>query len=380
MLLQYGLKNFFGFKEGATVNFKCSKSAAKDNRYVNFICVKGKNASGKTNLLKALSFLSNFCANSFDFYKPDAYIHIEPFFRNDDDSEFFIEFIQGKYQYRYEIELNDERVKRETLYRKSSRTVKIVERMDNKFTYLLSEFNHFESIKLRKNVSFISSLQQYEFDDSSLSDVYYFFRNISCNVGYAGLKPIISSVNNISKTLYNNKDMFDFTKKIIISCDTGIKDIIIKEERHEDTNEVIYRPYFIHDITNSESTSLHHFAESSGTQSLYFQLGMYYTALSTGGVLCLDEFDTNLHSHILPLLLDLFDTEKTNPHNAQLIFTTHNSEILEKAGKYRTYIVDKEQNECYTYRLDEIPSDLIRNDRAILPLYNSGKLGGVPNL
>ena len=95
MLLEYGVRNFFCFKEGATVSFKlpnnCPESISQGKEYTNILCVKGKNGSGKTNLLKGLSFLGDFCANSFS-YKPDEEINIENFFRNEKDSEFFIEF------------------------------------------------------------------------------------------------------------------------------------------------------------------------------------------------------------------------------------------------------------------------------------------------
>ncbi|MNP67524.1 hypothetical protein D3C76_1633680 [compost metagenome] len=79
-------------------------------------------------------------------------------------------------------------------------------------------------------------------------------------------------------------------------------------------------------------------------------------------------------------MLDLFIDEETNPDNAQLIFTSHNLEIMDYLGKYRTYLVAKEDSESYCYRLDEIPGDIIRNDRSISTLYRDGKLGGVPKI
>jgi hypothetical protein len=76
----------------------------------------------------------------------------------------------------------------------------------------------------------------------------------------------------------------------------------------------------------------------------------------------------------------LFLDPETNPNNAQLLFTTHDSEILNGLGRYRTYLVNKVDNECFAYRLDEIPGDILRNDRPILPAYNEGKIGGIPKL
>jgi hypothetical protein len=49
-------------------------------------------------------------------------------------------------------------------------------------------------------------------------------------------------------------------------------------------------------------------------------------------------------------------------------------------GKYRTVLVNKEDNESYAYRLDELPGELVRNYRSIVSPYNKGHLGGVPKL
>lgn len=381
MLISYGLKNFFGFKEGAEVSFKIPKKADNNNDGIaRLMCVKGKNASGKTNLLKALAFLSDFCSKSFQQYDPKDYINIEPFFRNQEPSEFYVDFISNGCTYRYELVLTDEEVIKETLYRKNSRKVKIIERNKNTFSHLISDLSELSTMKLRSNVSFVSSYKQYDLHPiSALEDVYNFFSHVMYNVSYTGLINQTVDTNSISELLYNSSTMFDFIKRIIISCDTGIKDIIIKKDKDDETGRYKYTPFFVHEVDGKEYL-LHMFAESSGTKSLYTQLGAYQVVLALGGILCLDEFDINLHPHILPKLLGLFECPEQNNNGAQLLFTSHNSDIMEYMGKYRTYLVEKINNECFSYRLDEIPSDIIRNDRAILPLYNSGKLGGVPNL
>ncbi|EJL6274821.1 hypothetical protein NMR36_002930, partial [Vibrio cholerae] len=56
--------------------------------------------------------------------------------------------------------------------------------------------------------------------------------------------------------------------------------------------------------------------------------------------------------------------------------TAHNTEVMDALGRYRTILVNKEGNESYCYRLDEV--SMLRNDRPISPLYKKGKIGGVP--
>jgi hypothetical protein len=109
-------------------------------------------------------------------------------------------------------------------------------------------------------------------------------------------------------------------------------------------------------------------------------LNLYKQVLDTGGILILDEFDTNLHPDILQPLVDLFTDDNMNPNHAQFIFTTHHTKIMDYLGKYRVVFVNKEDNESFLYRLDELPGDLLRNDRSIEGVYNTGKIGGRPKL
>lgn len=381
MLIQYGFRNYFGFKEGATVSLElpsaCPKDVSAGAEFTNIICVKGKNGAGKTNLLKAFSFLSDFCTNSFSL-KPDELIAFSNFYNNDDVTEFFIEFKKNDIIFRYELELTDEAVSRETLYRTEKRKTKIIERLDNSFTTLISGLSTLKSMKLRSNASFISTANQYDFDDVEPVNITFdfFYHNMS-NIGYTGLDRNTPDLSAISKVYYENETMFNFVKELIVNCDTGVSDITIV--KREVNDKVEYRPLFTH-LVDGEEKHITYYTESSGTKSLYNQLYRYKFALQYGGVLCLDEFDINLHPHILPVLIKLFTSKESNPEGGQLLFSTHNSEILDTLGKYRTYFVDKDNNESFAYRLDEIPSDLIRNDRTMLPVYNSGKIGGVPNL
>ena len=64
---------------------------------------------------------------------------------------------------------------------------------------------------------------------------------------------------------------------------------------------------------------------------------------------------------------------------AQLIFTTHNNEIMDRLKKSRIILVNKEDNESYLYKLDET-GEILRNDRSISKIYNTGRLGGKPKI
>lgn len=382
MLLRYGASNFFCFNEGIEISFElnanCPSSISKGKAISNVICVKGANGSGKTNALRIIAFIADFCCNSFA-KKPNEKIYLESFFGSTEPTELFIDFIIDSVEYRYELVLTTKTIISEKIYRIKKRSTLIVERGGNKLVNNIKEFDELKIMKLRANASMISTANQYEV--LPVAQIYNFFNSIIPNIGT--YTPHLLTIDNqnistFSEIYHNNPEYFEFAKEIICKSDVGVSDIKIQVDKDPEGKKEFY-PLFAH--RNQESTHvLNLYSQSSGTQSLYFELFRYKTVLLAGGVLVLDEFDTKLHPHILPALVNLFTNEKTNPLNAQLIFTTHNSDIMEEMGKYRTVLINKDDNESFGYRLDEIPGDIIRNDRLIAPVYNSGKIGGVPKI
>ncbi len=379
MILNFGAKNFFSFKEGFDISFElsntCPKEISRGKNVTNILCIKGANGSGKTNILKALHFITSFITSSFEL-KPTSYLQFDPYFTSKDESEFYITFSLNDIIYRYEASMTDVEVKREALYRKSKRETKVIERINDAIIFAVKEYEELKKIKMRKNVSLFSMAMQYDVDCVKL--IHDSFLRIISNVRYSGLLTEVHELEYLNEFYHDNPDVFDFCKKIIMKFDPSIHDIYIAKNVSED-GKTTYTPWFVFEF-GEESDILGFNLQSSGTKSLYRQLGSYKIVLSIGGMLVLDEFDINLHPHILPHLLDIFIDEEQNPYNAQLIFTTHNTEILDFLGKHRTYLVNKNNTESYCYRLDEIPSDILRNDRPISPAYNQGKIGGVPNL
>jgi hypothetical protein len=364
MLLEFGLKNFFSFKEGVVISFKldrnCPGSISNGRDFATVMCVKGANGSGKTHILRGLSFISTFCAESFSS-KPDSALYFEPFFDSKAPSEFYIEFNVEEYLYRYELEATDQEVIRETLYRTKSKKIKIIERIGNQIQHCIKDFASLEAIKLRKNASLISTAHQYEF--SELQDVYTFFSRFSTNVSYLGSREEPRDIGTIAAALKDNSKWSE----------------IVIDQRDIGTGKKEYYPVFYHDV-NEEKHLVMAALESSGTKTLFRELLFYKWILDVGGVMIIDEFGTNLHPHILPLLLNQFLDPEINTKNAQIVISTHDSSILDLLGRYRTYLVNKDNNESFAYRLDQIPGDILRNDRPISPTYNDGKIGGVPRL
>jgi len=379
MLLKFGARNFTSFKESIEISFelgaKCPLIISKGKPIANLLCVKGANGSGKSNVLKIPGFLHNFCCDSFN-NKPDEKILIESFFYADDPVNIFCDFIYENTKYCYELSLNEKKVISEKLSRKVKRLSTVFARKGNKLTHCIYEYRGLRDIKLRTNASIISTAHQYEI--KIITPIYNFFDAIINNYTWSGRSHFSTNYRKITKFYEENPQALKKAIEIIKECDMGITNIEIHKTKDEEDN-IYYFPIFVHD-TNIKKNWLTYRSQSLGTKSLYLNIPYYYITLKFGGVLIMDEFDTDFHPHILPKIVSLFDNEKINDKNAQLLYSTHNTDILEYMSKYRTIIINKDSSESYGYRLDEIPGDIIRNDRPIVPVYNSGKIGGVPRI
>ncbi|AZF35964.1 hypothetical protein C4J88_1165 [Pseudomonas sp. R4-39-08] len=388
MILSFGAKNYFSFKDGFEVslelNSKVPKAISKSKKTSTILGIKGGNASGKTNILKCLQFLAFVTSRSFRA-NPEDPLPVASFFDNLKPIDFYINFVEKNIKYTYELTLTPTKILREAISKKIARTIPLIERKENEIVSNVSELNSAKIISLRSNASMIDTIMHYKLDNigEDITNVYNFFRNFRGNV--TGLGPMhdteIYDHDKICEFYHRNPEALEFAKRIIKNSDLGITDIVIHEGVKEN-GDPRYFPIFHHERNDGidEERWLTYWEESDGTTALFRRLSQYFRVLEDGGVLIMDEFDTNYHPALLPQILNLFLDKHTNPKDAQFIFTSHNLEIMDYLGKYRTYLVAKEFSESYCYRLDEIPGEIIRNDRPISGLYRDGKLGGVPKI
>ncbi len=119
MLLGFGGKNILSFKEGFDIRFEldknCPSDISKNKEYANMLAVVGANASGKTNVLNALTFILFFIKSSFQF-TPKENIPLRQYRGLEENTELYIDFLIDDEKYTYEIELNKEEVIKEKIY------------------------------------------------------------------------------------------------------------------------------------------------------------------------------------------------------------------------------------------------------------------------
>ena len=384
MLLGFGGKNCWCFKDWMQIDLSLGEGVPADVSMglpaCTAMCFKGANASGKTNALKVYSFIYDFARYSFSD-KPDKPIMFASFFHNNEPAEFYVEFLKNNVYYRYELTASKTAVITERLFRKKNETgareTEIFVREKNEITKNTLYKGH-KDILFRNNASFISTLKQYNLPE--IEEIYEFFFKTAVNVGYYGINDRgESDPEGLTNYYYTHPEKLKFTVEKIKYFDTGISDIEIKTKINE-MGQLFAYPVFYHSISDNKKFGMAFGEESRGTQALYCKLENYYTVLSHGGVLVLDEFDINLHPDILPHLLDLFIKKENNPKNAQIIFTTHSNEIMDILGRYRTYLFEKEDGESFCYRLDEPKSPSLRNDRPLSVPYRKHLIGGFPKI
>lgn len=380
MLLEYGFKNFFSFREETVISLrldgKVPEAISGGRHFSTVACIKGANASGKTHALRAISDLTNFAGYSF-FWREPRVIPIETFRETKDACELYAEVELDGIRYRYEVEMNDEVVFRETVYRTDRRRTKYFERIMSDIVVAPEEFHAItKSLVIRENVSALSTLRQHRTE--LLADLIEYLCLVHTNILFDGLQETPDDIRVIARELKNDPETAKFVADFIRLCDTGVASIEIVET-HNNKGEPEFVPFFEHQF-GDEIFGVHYYAESSGTKSLFRTLPRIKQALDHGLLLIIDELDVHLHPDILPKLVNLFLDTESNPKHAQLIMSAHDDRLMDTLGRYRVHLVNKEQNESYAYRLDEIPGDILRNDRPISPIYSEGKIGGVPKI
>jgi hypothetical protein len=383
MLISFGARNYMSFKEGFEVSLElsssCPDATLANKKFSDAICIIGANASGKTNVIRSLTYIADFCCNSFNS-KPEDSLRVASFGWQKSPSYFFVEFMAGELRYYYELELTSKEIISEKLERKAARRVTVFSRKQNEFEYCVRELKELLKIKLRKNVSVISMAHQYEI--GALESIYNFFSNIVSNIdpffGDVKVNGQSENVFTISKRYNESEEVLAYVKDKLARADTGITDIRIEQLKNP-TEEEMFLPFFKHG-TKEGDVEIPYFFESNGTRALFSQLSLFKRVLDQGGVLLLDEFDNNLHPDLHAWLIDFFLDPENNPNDAQIVFSSHNAAFMDKLSKYKVVLVNKEDNESFLYRLDELPGNIVRNDRSIESVYKSGKLGGTPNL
>ncbi|NES24806.1 MAG: ATP-binding protein [Symploca sp. SIO3E6] len=397
MLIEFSVANYRSFKEKVTFSMVAANLVAKDKeidennafvidddlKLLKSAAIYGANASGKSNLTKALAFMRWFMINSSKETQSTEKIGVERFQLSTETEEqpsfFEIVFLLDRQQYRYGFEANTDRVVSEWLfYVPQSRETKLFERRDNDIR--ASKKYQAEGIekRTRQNALFLSVSAQFNVEIAK-----EVLELLSRMIG------IISGLNDrgyeeITVDCLMEDEHTDEIIKLIKKLDLGIDDI--KVEVTEINGDEIVLIQTIHKKINSKgsyiSTELFDLdeQESEGTQKIFALAGPLVDTLKYGKVLIVDEFEARLHPLISRTIVELFNSKETNPNNAQLIFMTHETNLLSNKLFRRDQIWFTEKDRFGSTDLYSLAEYKIRNDASFGSDYIKGRYGAIPYL
>ncbi|MEA2043711.1 MAG: ATP-binding protein [Bacteroidota bacterium] len=364
----------------------------------------GRNASGKSNALLALKALSYLIENSDTFKHGDKLEPYEPFLFDkaciNKPVRFEIKFIsiENKIKYKYVLSYNANEILFEALYiYPSGVKAKLYERTKTKITYGEYYKGTKKSIEkdLLPNQLFLSKSSTSKV--KYLNECYLYFSRYVYVSTIHDTEYDKSIIRSFSELLKNDNKLKQNLLELLKTADTSISDFkIIENEKaikfpdtfSDDIKKQILEKYKYEVLTKHSifengkeigKTSIDFENESFGTKKLFTIGALILDTLDDGGVIVIDELDKGLHPLLSKLLIKLFNSKKNNPNNAQLIFATHDSTLLDLDLLRRDQIcfIDKEFEECsISYKLSDIKG--VRKDMPIDKWYLSGRFKAIP--
>lgn len=425
MLIEFTVANYRSFRDPALFSMVAANLKSKDEQLdqnnvfqvegqsslLTTAAIYGRNASGKSNLVRALQFMRQFVLESFGSTEETGSIDVEPFrlstATTGQPSHFEIVFVADSVRYRYGFEATAERVTAEWLYAVPRRSeVLLFDRDLDEISVGRSFAKEGRERKqfTRANALFLTVLAQT--NAPTAQKLLKWFRS---KLGIA------SGIHDMSMRIYTQLRLLEKRNddpiiRLVTAADTGVEGLsAVEATRGEDmlpfppnmAPEVraALTTVFTHSDTMSVDVSTLHTVydedgqavdqiefdldeqESEGTRKLFALAGPLSSALGTGHVLVIDEFDARFHPLLTQQIIELFNDPITNPNHAQLIIVTHDTGLMDNRRLRRDQIwfVEKDSKGASTlYSLAEFKG--IRNDKDYERGYLEGRFGAVPYL
>lgn len=395
MLIQFNFENFKSFYDEVSLDMTAAnikeheynliKPLKGRDKYLKVACIYGANASGKSNIIEAFSFMNYFVRYSFKDSKENKQIPIKPFaFSFDEKPSTFEVFFQYKgNEYQYGFVVNRKQVLEEWLYKRDFRSknkfVTLFERGETIWCDNIKGAKNFIPM-VEENTLFLSILANAKL--SIPKEVYDWF-----NHNYVVDFGDVSFENFISRALPDEFESPEYQNQMVSffnAIDVPISGFHLEKIKYEN-NQMRYMIYSKYKM-NGEEVVLPFYEESSGTQKMLTLFIILKIVLDEGNILWIDELDAKLHPLLLRYIITLFHDENVNTKGAQLIYTTHDHYTLTKDlfRRDQIWFVEKDErlsSELYSlaeYRMED--NKKVRNDASYNKDYLLGKYGGVPIL
>ena len=412
MLINFSFGNFRSFRDIKSLRMEAGRVEdltesviEKDGfRLLPVAAIYGANSSGKTNVIKAMGMFRYIVRDSEElkFY---AHIFQDPFMLDmqtkDTPTVFEIQFLLDSTVYRYGFEYLPTEIVSEWLYERNIESNRkehvLFYREGEKFTISTKYFSEGRNKKklTTKNRLFLSLVAQLNGNISQKLIKYLG----NCNT-ISGLES--DSYERLSlKMIEHHSEGYQEAMELFKKLDLGFTAIEVEEK--EALNRLkeglatlqninleklqgvkVYETYTTHNVYDQDGKVVGYerlFAndtESNGTKKIISLSGPIFHTLLHGSVLFIDELDAKLHPILTRAIVRLFMDKETNPKGAQLVFTTHDTHLLDKdcLRRDQVWFTEKDATEASDlYSLFEFKE---RNDRNFEKNYIQGRYGAIP--
>ncbi len=412
MLIEFSVTNYRSIRETQRLSMVAAKDTSHEQsncmpsgipaipQLVRAAVLYGPNASGKSNLIFAISFMRSMVETSAEGIREGQTLNVSPFLFEtetvDQPSEFEVIFIDNGVRYQYGFSLNSTRIIREWLLAYVERKAQCWFEREYNFKnekydwHFGSHLNggkqrHLWSKSTRANALFLSTAVN--LNSEQLRPIFNWFVN-KLNIIGSNSPPLPFHTMECIKNGFDKSHIIEFLQ----AADLGISDveITIQKGHHvqfrieqgqsllgmgQETD--IPKATFFHQGKNN-SVKFDLADESHGTQRIFAFAGPILDVLRDGKILIVDELDSSLHVKMVRYLIHLMQNTILNKNNAQLIFTTHNTSLLDTDlfRRDQIWFMEKDQEQAsHFYPLTDFSP---RKGEALEKGYLMGRYGALP--
>lgn len=409
MLLQFSVANHLSIRDRQTLSLVASSlSDAADGlleyggvpngRVLPAAVIYGANASGKTNVFDAVAFMRHSVLNSHRLGDPEGGVQRMPFLLDpvcgDEASSYEIDFVSEGVRYHYGFECDDAAFTAEWLYAfPRGRRQVLFERDGQKFVFGRGLKGRKEIIAdiTRPNSLFVSAATQNGHEE--LSRISRYFSSMD-SVGMSPWMPLQWPSDGIDRRVIEvlrqlgagitdyriqKVELLDEDQKSFLQ--TIKSDLVKMAERHSVSLPAIFDNEMLelgHQALDGKTVYLNIVSESAGTQRLLILLTHAFRALDKGQVLFIDELDASLHTQACEEVLELFCSPETNPAGAQIVATTHDTNLLNSRLLRRDQVWFAEKDENGATGLYPLTDIRTRKGDNLEKGYLEGRFGATP--
>lgn len=427
MIQELKIKNYLSFRDEVTFSFDATKDTtfepyqvveiAPNVRLLRFALVYGANASGKSNLLEALSFLHDFWFEKRqDIDEPTGVI---PFLLDketiDEPTEFQLRFYVGKVRYWYIAKLDRTKVYNEKLYFYTSNQPTLIFNRELKQEQSFIKFNPavvklsptaLEALTLKclPNMSVFAARNQLNITIPKMDEARDWMRN--------KVLPVIDPQTNMfeyaGKKMHENEALKKYILDFVHRADFNITDVqtdkvsrqlpsafvsaMMEDENipAEEKEQLKYnstfdsiRTTFLHTVRNKrgvETYMLPNHLQSAGTRRAFGIEAAIYEALQGQAFLAIDEIESSLHPDLVEFILEKFFKEQ---NQSQLVITSHYDPLLNTVDdllrKDCIWFTEKDESGASTlYSLVEFKG--LGKIKSFQKSYRNGIFGAIPSI